>query len=183
MARIQSIEPYRGIHHRITFCDIQPNDIRFRNFTGRGSKYNREGARNFKLVIDPEDVEKLQDLGIYVPERETAKPGGMPTFQTKVNVSYMYTEPAIILYSGDNKIRITENTCGQLDGIEIIDIPHLVVTTSNNTFNDTKLCNLEELGIEKRYSMFLDEYQDLSNPVNDTGDPYFEDMDEGVAPF
>lgn len=179
MAKILSIEPYRGIHHRITFTDIRPSDIRFRNFSGKGSKYNRDGMRNFKLVIDPESVDALRDIGAYVPERPNSRPGGEPTYQVKVNVSYMYSDPAIILFSGDNKIRITEDTVNQLDSIEVVDIPHLVVTTSNNTFNDTKLCNLSELGIEKRYSMFLDEYRDLERGRSNDDYP----VDEEDPPF
>ena len=43
---------------------IENARLLFRNFSGRESKYNRAGQRNFCVYIDdPQDVQKLADDG------------------------------------------------------------------------------------------------------------------------
>lgn len=186
MARVLSIEPYRGIHHRVTFTDIdvENNDIRFRNFSGKADDrgYNKEGDRNFKLVIAEEDVDKLIDIGMHVTRRESSRPGSEPTYQTKIGISYKFDEPAIILVSGDNEVALNERTVGRVDQAELIDCDHLVVTTANNRFNDTKLAYVEEMRLYKRPSLFRDKYNSVlgTNAAPSEG-PYEED--ESNLPF
>ena len=161
MSRIINIEPYRGVHHRITFDSIHPEDIRFMNFTGTGSQYNREGNRNFKLVVTEEDAHKLRDIGLYVAYKESSRPNYPPTYQLKVSVSYKFDEPYIILKSGDYTIRVHESTVSELDNVEWIDVGHITITTANNNFNDSKIAILDELEVTKRRNDFRDKYDKL----------------------
>ena len=171
MAKIASITPYRGIHSRIEFCDIKPDDIRFRNFSGAEKKFNPAGNRNFKLVIDdPADVDKLREVGVYVSERESSRMGAPSTFQIKVNVSYRFDEPYIILTSGSAMTKLDQNSVCALDNVEICDIPHLVVVTASNNYNDSKIAFVEELGVVKRTNDFREACEAQLNSRAMTGD-------------
>ena len=81
---------------------LQINDARiiYRNFSGEGSKYNREGDRNFALVI-PE--EKIADA--------LAKEG----WNVKVNDR----GPNVYLGSGRRKVKLDEGSISMLDNIDI----------------------------------------------------------------
>lgn len=97
--------------------------IVYRNFEGRRTEFNDEGRRNFSVVIESaEDAERLMDLG-YNVKIKPPRQEGEPAFMTlKVNVSYRYKEPTVILQSGIAKNRLTEDTVRTLDVIEIEDV-------------------------------------------------------------
>ena len=97
--------------------------ITYRNFEGRRTEYNDEGRRNFSVIIESaEDAERLINLGYNVKIKPPRQEGD-PAFMTlKVNVSYRYKEPTVILQSGRAMNRLTEDTVRTLDAIEIEDV-------------------------------------------------------------
>lgn len=176
MAKITSIEPYRGNHYRITVADVNPEmDIRFRNFSGNENSYNKAGERNFKLVLDEEDAHQLQALGMYVPFRENSRKPGEGNYLLKVIVSYRFTSPAVIVLSGDMQRAIGEKEIGDVDGYELTDIPHISLVTSSNRFNDTEIAHLDEMVLVKRHSDFMEKYGALLNhPADEDDMPYIQ---------
>lgn len=156
MARVTSIENFRGSHYRITFENISVNDIRWRNFSGIAAGMNRPGDRNFKLVIDEESVPQLANLGMHVALKESSKANSPATYQIKVNVSFRIVAPYIVLRSGNNVVRLNEETVNELDHAELIDIRRLVVTTSSNTFNSNETAYIEDAEFVKRENRFRD---------------------------
>lgn len=99
----------------------------FRNFRGEGDMYNREGDRNFSLVIpDAEIAEALQnDLNEYgvgwnVKIKAPREEGDAPFMFMKVKVAYTdRSQPRIYLVSGNNRVELNEDTVGMLDDIDI----------------------------------------------------------------
>ena len=99
----------------------------FRNFRGEGDMYNREGDRNFSLVIpDAEIAEALQnDLNEYgvgwnVKIRAPREEGDAPFMFMKVKVAYTdRSQPRIYLVSGNNRVELNADTVGMLDDIDI----------------------------------------------------------------
>lgn len=113
----------------ITFAPkdiLQIDDARivFRNFTGEGSKFNREGDRNFAVVIEDEQlanelVEKGWNVKIKPPRDEDDSPF---TF-LPVKVKFNDRGPAVYLKSGNaDPVRLKENTVGCLDEIDILNV-------------------------------------------------------------
>jgi len=107
---------------------LEINDARiiYRNFEGRGDKYNREGDRNFALLIQDEDIKDqlINDANQYgvswnVKIKPPREDGDMPFMYLPVKVKFTDRGPNCYLQSGSNMTRLTEETVSCLDDIEI----------------------------------------------------------------
>lgn len=94
--------------------------IIFRNFRGLESKYNRDGKRNFCVVIDdPARAQQLANDGWNVRESTRTDDDGTPTYYIPVEVSFSNYPPRIVKVTGDKKVTLTEETIGLLDSDDI----------------------------------------------------------------
>jgi hypothetical protein len=107
---------------------LQIDDARitYKNFSGRGDKFNREGDRNFSLIIPTTDIcDALVDdknqfgVGWNVKIKDPREEGDEPFMHMKVKVKFTDYGPNIYLVSGNKKVRLTEDTVGCLDDIYI----------------------------------------------------------------
>lgn len=112
----------------ITFAPrgiIQIDDARivYRNFSGAGSKYNREGDRNFSIVIPDEELaERLIEKGYNVKIKQAREEGEAPFIHLPVKVKFNEKGPAAYLRTGSVKNRLYEDTIGCLDDIDILSV-------------------------------------------------------------
>lgn len=106
--------------------------ITHRNFSGIGSRYNREGDRNFALIIpDPDIAERLSNDGWNVKIRPARDPGETPFMYLPVKIKFnertvtvngeekKITSPNAQLVSNGKKIPITEGSINIFDNIDI----------------------------------------------------------------
>lgn len=99
---------------------------RFRNFEGREDRYNREGDRNFCVVIDdPEVAQNMAEDGWNVKILAPRDENEQPTHFIRVKVQFRddvpeYRNPQVHLHTRRNVVKLTEETIGRLDGAEII---------------------------------------------------------------
>lgn len=113
---------------RITYAPkdiLQIDDARiiYRNFAGRGDKYNREGDRNFAVVIPDEDTaNELTDLGWNVKIKPPREDGDAPFMFLPVKVKFNDRGPNVYLKTGDRQNRLDEESVGLLDNIDIIGV-------------------------------------------------------------
>lgn len=97
--------------------------IIWRNFEGRGDKFNREGDRNFALIIPTEEMaNELIEEGWNVRIKPPREEGDIPFMYLPVKVKFNDRGPGIYLTSGRAKNRLDEETCGLLDHIDIMDV-------------------------------------------------------------
>lgn len=97
--------------------------IIWRNFEGRGDKFNREGDRNFALIIPTEEMaNQLIDEGWNVRIKDPREEGDIPFMYLPVKVKFNDRGPGIYLTSGRAKNRLDEETCSLLDHIDIMDV-------------------------------------------------------------
>lgn len=113
---------------RITYAPrdiLQIDDARiiYRNFAGRGDKYNREGDRNFAVVIpDEETANELANLGWNVKIKPPREDGDTPFMFLPVKVKFNGRGPNVYLQTGRNKNRLDEESVGLLDDIDIVSV-------------------------------------------------------------
>ena len=94
--------------------------IVFRNFSGEASKYNREGDRNFALVIPNQEIaDKLVSDGWNVKIKPPKEEGDEPFMFLPVKVKFNDIGPAIYLKTGRRKNRLDEESVDILDNIRI----------------------------------------------------------------
>lgn len=113
---------------KVTFAPkgiLQIDDARiiYRNFSGEGSKFNREGDRNFSLIIDdPAVADELVAQGWNVKIREPREEGDNPFIHLPVKVKFNERGPRIYLITGDRRNELDEESVGILDNVDIISV-------------------------------------------------------------
>ena len=101
---------------------IQIDDARiiYRNFSGAPSKFNREGDRNFSLVIPDQDIaDRLIEDGWNVKIKAPREEGDTPFMHLPVKIKFNDRGPNVYLKSGNAVNRLTEETVGMIDNIDI----------------------------------------------------------------
>ena len=99
---------------------IEGAKIIFRNFAGRETKFNREGNRNFCVIIDePETAEQLAQDGWNVKILAPRDEDEQPRHYIQVTVSFKFIPPNVTVICGRNKMRLDEETIAELDAAVI----------------------------------------------------------------
>lgn len=101
---------------------LQIDDARiiFRNFSGVGGPYNREGDRNFSVVIpDQEMADALIEEGWNVRIKPPRDIEDGPFMHLPVKIKFNDRGPAVYLKTGDRVNQLDEESISCLDHIDI----------------------------------------------------------------
>ena len=102
---------------------IDDAHIIYRNFSGIGSKFNREGDRNFAVIIPDEDMaERLVNEGWNVKIKPPRDDQDSPFMYLPVKVKFNDYGPNVYLTSGKKTNQLDEDSVSCLDDIEIISV-------------------------------------------------------------
>lgn len=97
--------------------------IIFPNFSGAGSKYNREGDRNFSIRIDDQDIaDALIKEGWNVRIKPPREEGESPRMHLPVKVKFSDRGPNVYLQTGSVMNKLDEESIACLDDIEILSV-------------------------------------------------------------
>lgn len=112
----------------ITFAPrgiLQIDDARiiYRNFAGAGSKYNREGDRNFAVVIpEKEMADALIAEGWNVKIKPPRDEDDDPFMFLPIKVKFNDRGPNAYLQTGNKMNRLDEESIACLDDVDIISV-------------------------------------------------------------
>lgn len=153
---------------RTSMLEINDAKITFRNFEGRGDKYNREGDRNFAVIIPNEEIaDALQNdvneygVGWNVKIRPPREEGEEPFMFLKVKIKFNNRGPAIYLNTAGNMVRLNEDTIGCLDSIDIASVD-LDIRAYDDVVNGNpcRAAYLQAIHVTQDVDRFAARYQD-----------------------
>lgn len=116
---------------KITFAPrgiLQIDDARiiYRNFAGAGSKFNREGDRNFAVIVPNQEIaDALIEEGWNVRIKPPREDGDDPFMYLPVKVKYYEDDrgnkrgPTAYLISGASRNELDEDSIACLDDVDI----------------------------------------------------------------
>ena len=112
----------------ITFAPrgiLQIDDARivYRNFSGVPTKFNREGDRNFAVVIETqEQADALIEEGWNVKIKPPREDGDDTFMYLPVKIKFSDRGPSVYLRSGKAIRKLDEDTVDILDNVDILSV-------------------------------------------------------------
>lgn len=104
---------------------IEDARITFRNFSGKPGQYNKEGDRNFAVLIDDKTANRMSQDGWTVKVLQPREEGDEPQPFVKVTVKYRNMKgepvkpPRVVMITSRGKTDLDEDTVGALDWADI----------------------------------------------------------------
>lgn len=136
--------------------------IIFRNFTGKEGQYNREGDRNFAVLLDDSVANAMAEDNWNVkwlrPRDEEEEEN--PQAYLPVSVNFKGRPPRIVLITSRGRTNLDESTVEMLDWADILNVD-LIVRPYEWTVNDKSgikaylqslYVTIEEDPLERKYN-------------------------------
>lgn len=144
---------------------IDNAQIRFRNFTGEPTKFDKAGGkRTFSVILDAEMADKLRDDGWNVKSWE---PEGAdePIYHLPVEISYKIYPPKVWMISGNKKTMLQEDTISALQYAEFTKVQLIIRPycwevngkSGIKAYVKAMYVTIEEDEFEKEYRNFEDD--------------------------
>jgi len=98
---------------------VEDARIIFRNFAGREGPYNREGDRNFAVVLDHSTAQQMLEDGWNVKYLEAREEGDENTPYVQVSVNFKNRPPRVVLLTSSSRTQLDEKAVDVLDWADI----------------------------------------------------------------
>ena len=147
---------------------LQIDDARiaYRNFAGVGSKFNREGDRNFSVIINDENIaNELIEDGWNVRIKPPRDEDDTPFMHLPVKVKFNDRGPRVYLITNGRKVELDEDSVGCLDKIDILSVD-LDIRPYNWEVNGKtgRTAYLQAIRVTQNVDRFADHYASEEYP-------------------
>lgn len=144
--------------------NLQIDDARiaYRNFSGTPSNFNREGDRNFAVVIDDTKwADMLSDEGWNVKIKPPREEGDLPFMYLPVKIKFNGRGPNVYLKSGRAMNKLDEESIGCIDDCDILSVD-LDIRPYDWEMNGKtgRTAYLESMCVTQNIDRFASRYQD-----------------------
>ena len=122
--KLTIVEPNKAFPNG--YLEINDARILWPNFEGRGDRFNKQGDRNFTLIIPDQEIAEalMNDKSKYgdgwIVKIKQRDENEAPFMNMKVKVSFNGRGPNIYLVSGNKQVALNEDTVKCLDYIDIV---------------------------------------------------------------
>lgn len=140
---------------------IEDAPIIFRNFAGKEGQYNREGDRNFAVILPPDIAVQMLKDGWNVRYLEAREEGDEDTPYIQVAVNFKNRPPRVILLTSTTRTQLDEESVEILDWADI-QTADLIARgydwavndkTGTKAYLQSLFVTIEEDELEKKYSI------------------------------
>lgn len=137
--------------------------IVFRNFSGKEGQYNREGDRNFAVLLDDNVANTMAEDGWnvkWLKPREDAEEGDEDQAYLQVSVNFKGRPPRIVMITARGRTNLDESTIEMLDWADIQNVDLIVRPYEWNVNGKTGIkaylqsiyVTIEEDALEQKYA-------------------------------
>lgn len=144
---------------------IEDAKLGFLNFSGRETRFNKEGNRNFVIFVDKDTADSLAEQGWAIKVRPPRDENGEEQYYLPVAVNFNFHQPPKVkMITGKKGMVLTEGTVGELDFAHILKADVVVrprYWTDDRTGEDRIKAYLHTLRVEVEPDYFADEDEDI----------------------
>jgi hypothetical protein len=166
---------------------LQIDDARiiFRNFAGLASKFNREGDRNFAVVIPTQEIaDELLAEGWNVKIKAPRDPEDSPFMYLSVKVKFNDRGPNVYLVSGNNTVRLEEDSIDCLDHIDIVSVDMDIRPYDWEVNGNTgRTAYLQSIRVTQEVDRFAGKYEPAAYKPNEGTSEKWDLPNEDDLPF
>lgn len=164
---ITFVEPNRAFPNG--YLEINDARLIWKNFSGRGDRFNREGDRNFHLVIPDQETcdALLNDRNQFgdswnVKIKPPRDEDDAPFMYMPVKIRFNDRGPNIYLETGSRMVRLDEESVSCLDDIEIISVD-MDIRPYDDEINGKpfRAAYLSSMKVVQRVDRFAAQYEDM----------------------
>lgn len=140
---------------------IKDARIIFRNFSGKEDKYNREGDRNFCVILDEKTAAEMAEDGWNVRALPAREEGETDTPYLPVAVNFKNRPPRVVMITSVSRTNLDEASVEVLDWAEFAKVDLIVrgydwaVNGKSGTkaYLQTMFATIEEDELEREYQI------------------------------
>lgn len=140
---------------------VEDARIIFRNFSGKEGAYNREGDRNFAVVLTDDVATQMLADGWNVRYLEAREEGDVDTPYISVAVNFSNRPPRVILLTSTSRTQLDEGSVEVLDWADI-STADLIARgydwsvngkTGTKAYLQSLFVTIEEDALERKYAI------------------------------
>jgi len=141
---------------------VEDARIIFRNFSGKEGQYNREGDRNFAVVLPLDVADQMAADGWNVRMLDPREEGDDPTPYVSVAVNFDNRPPRVVLLTSSTRTQLDEASVEVLDWSDI-KTADLIARgyewsvngkTGVKAYLQSLFVTIEEDALERKYSFY-----------------------------